>query len=72
MDRSSVLATSTTRLLRTALGHPLSLNVSGAHTLFITDAMLLVDANRLVTGFLFPEAVGSTYRGAFRMAALGQ
>jgi hypothetical protein len=55
-----VVATSTARLLRTALGHPLSLNVSGAHPPFIADAMLLVDANRLVTGFLFPEAVGST------------
>jgi hypothetical protein len=53
------------------LGYRLSLNVSGAHTPFIAHAMLLVDSNRLVTGFLFPEAVGSTYRGASRMAALG-
>jgi hypothetical protein len=55
-----VLATSTARLLRTALGHRLSLNAGGAHTPFIADCMLLVDANRLVTGFLVPEAVGST------------
>jgi len=45
---------------------------SGAHTPFIAHGMLLVDSNRLVTGFLFPEAVGSTYRGASRMAALGR
>jgi len=29
--------------LRKALGRPLSQNVSGAHTPFIADAMLLVD-----------------------------
>jgi hypothetical protein len=51
---------------------PFVAELSGAHTPFIADAMLLVDSNRLVTGFLFPEAVGSTYRGASRMAALGQ
>jgi hypothetical protein len=34
---------------------PFVAELSGAHTPFIADVMLLVHGNRLVTGFLFPE-----------------
>jgi hypothetical protein len=71
MDPSVGATTSTERLLVKASA-VIVVAVSGAHTPFIANGMLLVDSNRLVTGFLFPEDVGSTYRGASRMAALGR
>ncbi len=51
---------------------PVVADVRRAHTPFIAHRTPVVGSNRPVTGFLFREAVGSTYRGEFRMAALGR